>query len=347
MNHAACLYEDSDPNTDSEPEDSTPSSTLDSSPRFTMKESVDNILSLTVAQNNWTQEICLLEDTNSKLKVDLSPAIMNEPSPHTPKTATNQPSKYPRYCHYRFPTRFRGHDSWPDLMELLVSQSTCPGCSLVSNGGGSAHQHTYRLYCPHYLVVGNNSQNYTDGKLAMDDIKKETVVRVKSKGDKTPGILAMHNKTDRGKIPPTENCIDLDATPLNKRTVSQRASSKENRCRMHLVINRSQKDDYFYLSSYSTLEHSGHPFIPPSALSSSKKDLDSLESKLVHLLYDERVSPTQIARFLNGLKGEDKTCFLPKTIYNMNNKTQKLLSLSQGITSKMTDAEVTLKKLEV
>ena len=92
MNHAACLYEDSDPNTDSEPEDSTPSSTLDSSPRFTMKESVDNILSLTVAQNNWTQEICLLEDTNSKLKVDLSPAIMNEPSPHTPKTATNQPS---------------------------------------------------------------------------------------------------------------------------------------------------------------------------------------------------------------------------------------------------------------
>ena len=135
MNHAACLYKDSNPDTDSDPEDATPSSTLDTSQRFTMKESVDNILSLTLAQNNWTQEICLLEDTASQIKVDLSPAIMKEPSPHTPKTASNQPSQYPRYCHYRFPTRFRGHDSWPDLMELLVSQSTCPGCSLVSNGG--------------------------------------------------------------------------------------------------------------------------------------------------------------------------------------------------------------------
>ena len=174
-----------------------------------MKGSVDNILSLTVAQNNWTQEICLLEDTTSQLKVDLSPVIMNEPSPHTPKTATNQSSQYPRYCHYCFPMRFCGHDSWPDLMELLVSQSTCPGCSLVSNGDESADQHTYRLYCPHYLVMGNNSKNYTDEKLAMDDIKKETDVRVKSKGDKTPGILAMHNKIVRGKFHPLRSLLIL------------------------------------------------------------------------------------------------------------------------------------------
>ena len=346
MNHAAPLYEDSESSSDSEDENVTHPSNLDTSSRFTIKDSVDNILSLTAAHNTWIQEICILEDTASQNKVDLSPAISKQPPPQTPETASNQPSQYPRYCHYRFPTRFRGHEAWPDLMELIVSQNTCPGCSLVSNGGGSADQHTYQLYCPHYLVMDNNSNHYTDGKLAMDDIKRETVVRVKTKGDKTPGILAMHNKTDRGEIPPIEKSIDLDAPSLNKRTVSRRASSKEKRCRMHLVINRSMLDDYFYLSSYSTIEHSGHPFIPPSALSSSKKDLDSFESKLVQLLYDERVSPTQIARFLNSLKGDDKTCFLPKTIYNMNNKTQKLLSLSQGITSVMSDADVTLKKLE-
>ena len=61
MNHAACLYKDSGSNSDSEPEHARHSSNLDTSQRFTMKDSVDNILLLTVAHNTCIQEICILD----------------------------------------------------------------------------------------------------------------------------------------------------------------------------------------------------------------------------------------------------------------------------------------------
>ena len=47
------------------------------------------------------------------------------------------------------------------------------------------------------------------------------------------------------------------------------------------------------------------------------------------------------------MKGIEYGSFLPKTIYNMNTKSRKMFDLAKGITSKMTDAEKTLKQLEL
>ena len=49
---------------------------------------------------------------------------------------------------------------------------------------------------------------------------------------------------------------------------------------------------------------------------------------------------------MTSLKGKENDQFLPKTIYNMNKKSEKMLDLAMGITSNISDAERTLLKLE-
>ena len=54
-----------------------------------------------------------------------------------------------------------------------------------------------------------------------------------------------------------------------------------------------------------------------------------------------------LSRVFEQLKGKNVGEFTPTTIYSVHVKTQKTLDLAQGITSDMSDIEVTLKKLEI
>ena len=54
-----------------------------------------------------------------------------------------------------------------------------------------------------------------------------------------------------------------------------------------------------------------------------------------------------LSRVFEQLKGKNIGEFTPTTIYSVHVKTQKTLDLAQGITSDMSDIEVTLKKLEI
>mgnify|MGYP000630621046 CR=1 FL=1 len=116
------------------------------------------------------------------------------------------------------------------------------------------------------MTIADNEDKYEPGKFAMSDIKPETILRTKTKGNKDIDILAMHSKSTKKQMKAKEHVINLDATPKNKRTATTRSESKESRCRMHLLINRNRDDQYYYLSRNSTLEHTGHPFIPPQSL---------------------------------------------------------------------------------
>ena len=86
---------------------------------------------------------------------------------------------------------------------------------------------------------------------------------------------------------------------------------------------------------------------PTQVVEKNEKDLSEVELRYLDFLYEERVSPSQISRILTKMKGIEYGSFLPKTIYNMNTKSWKMFDLAKGITSKMTDAEKTLKQLEL
>jgi hypothetical protein len=50
---------------------------------------------------------------------------------------------------------------------------------------------------------------------------------------------------------------------------------------------------------------------------------------------------------MNTVREEDKGTLLPKTIFNINEKCRRLIDLANGILPTCTDAEKTLKLLEL
>ena len=161
-----------------------------------MEDNIQAILNLAKENNTWKQCVYIQESENSD-PIDVTSAIGDKNKVCTPEGATDQPPKYPHHCHYRFPTTYRHHDSWPQLLSLIQSQYTCPGCKLVANGkqggtkdkdnkmnGSNTKGRTFQLYCSHYLVAKDNSDKFESGNYAMSNIVEETIVTKKSK----PGL---------------------------------------------------------------------------------------------------------------------------------------------------------------
>ena len=54
-----------------------------------------------------------------------------------------------------------------------------------------------------------------------------------------------------------------------------------------------------------------------------------------------------IGKIMEHIKGPGFGSFVPKTIYNTNQKSAKMLEIAQGLCDNMTDAEKSLALLEV
>jgi hypothetical protein len=67
----------------------------------------------------------------------------------------------------------------------------------------------------------------------------------------------------------------------------------------------------------------------------------------VNRLYDHRVGPSIIASIIEEKHGTENGTFLPKTIFNINEKSQNLIHNAQGIKASWTDAEKLIRILEM
>ena len=54
-----------------------------------------------------------------------------------------------------------------------------------------------------------------------------------------------------------------------------------------------------------------------------------------------------IGKIMQSTKGKKFGNFIPKSIYRANVKTENMLNLAQGITADMSDAQKTLKRLDL
>jgi hypothetical protein len=59
----------------------------------------------------------------------------------------------------------------------------------------------------------------------------------------------------------------------------------------------------------------------------------------VNVPYDVNVPPSTISKIMSIICGDDKGAFLPKTIFNITEKSKSLLSMENGILQSMTEAE--------
>ncbi len=64
-------------------------------------------------------------------------------------------------------------------------------------------------------------------------------------------------------------------------------------------------------------------------------------------MYDHNVPPSVIADVINERNGSDSGAFLPKTIFNINEKCRNLINIVQGIKLSWTDAEKIIRLLEI
>jgi hypothetical protein len=63
-------------------------------------------------------------------------------------------------------------------------------------------------------------------------------------------------------------------------------------------------------------------------------------------MYKHNIGPSAIREILKDINGCDDGMYLPKTLFNANERSLDLLSLAQGILKEDTDAEKLIKMLE-
>jgi hypothetical protein len=106
--------------------------------------------------------------------------------------------------------------------------------------------------------------------------------------------------------------------------------------------------NHWYLHSFgSSLDHKHHPKLDVATNTLSEKDLSDAELKLTNLLYNVNVPPSTIAKVLTTLRDDDVGTFLPKTLFNINEKCQYLIDVANRILPTCSDAEKTLILLQM
>jgi len=136
-------------------------------------------------------------------------------------------------------------------------------------------------------------------------------------------------------------------SPVNaRRCVSQRAPCYDEQCPMRLILFLTNNNQW-YLHTSSCLSHRHHPHLGEHAILLSQKDLSDKEQKLINVLIDQNVAPSKISKIVSTLKDDDMGTFLPKTIFNINEKCRSLIDIANGILPSCTDAEKTLHYLKL
>ena len=106
--------------------------------------------------------------------------------------------------------------------------------------------------------------------------------------------------------------------------------------------------NHWYLQSHgSCLDHKHHPKLDVKAVTLSEKDMSHNELKLTTLLYDVNVPLSTIAKVLTTIRDDDVGTFLPKTVFNINEKCRSLINVANGILPTCSDAEKTLILLQM
>ncbi len=93
------------------------------------------------------------------------------------------------------------------------------------------------------------------------------------------------------------------------------------------------------------MDHLNHPPLEEQATLLSQKG--PKDKQLINILCDANVPPSKISKIMTSIREDDKGTLLPKTIFNINEKCRQLIDLANGILPTCSDAEKTLKLLQL
>ena len=132
-----------------------------------------------------------------------------------------------------------------------------------------------------------------------------------------------------------------------RRTVTNRALTSDEECPMKFRVYLNGSNHWFLQSQGSCLDQKYHPKLNVSAFSLSEKDMTNDEQRQTALLYDVNVPPSTISKILSSIRNDDVSTFLPKTVFNINEKCRSLVDVANRILPTCSDAEKTLISLQL
>ena len=160
------------------------------------------------------------------------------------------------------------------------------------------------------------------------------------------GTDAMASKNSQRRLIKNNKQRPRDPNVLDvRRTVSTRSPSSDLKCPMQIIIFLGQ-DDCFHLSTKSCLDHFHHPALKADAILRGHKDMEQSDLDLLSLLFSINATGVQISQIMQSLKGPEAGTYLPKRMYDMNQKTEQLQDLALGLIPGCSDAQKTIAKLE-
>jgi hypothetical protein len=141
------------------------------------------------------------------------------------------------------------------------------------------------------------------------------------------------------KISKEENHSEKACQANARRSVTKQAPTCEEECPMKFCVYLNGSNQWYLQSHGSCLDHKHHPKLDVKAVTLTEKDMSHDELKLTTLLYDLNVPLSTIAKVLTTMQDDDVGTFLPKTVFNINEKCQSLIDVANGILPTCSDAE--------
>ncbi len=144
-------------------------------------------------------------------------------------------------------------------------------------------------------------------------------------GTNVKGINTLFCKTLKQKI-----CVESSQstssgitckTPNNRHTNTILSLSLPSLCQMNLW-HFPHRNRFWYFTSLSSFQHSGHPHLLSSAKPFSISNVNTQNSAFYYSLYNGGVAPGQASNFMTPICGKGTLgTLLSKTILNINAKT--------------------------
>ena len=326
--------------------------------RTTMDCSTTDVLIRSADNNNeWNQQLFIIH--NDKW-LDISCAAMGKSST-TPLGAPDQPAKYPYGSVYRLDTKFKGIEKCEEVIRLLRLLDVHPGCAVTIRNTdqrySSTRLGTWSLYCSQYRTPPHNTNNkvFDEGNFAQSKVKAPTTKHTNTAGTTNKNVVGMFNKTNRQHVASLNDqpsqCLNHDhqldnddATQIKQRCTHSKFV--DGSCAMKITVFLNTKDEYYYLSTSSTLVHTYHAKLPLKAIPQNGAMLSEKELELLNNLFQCRLPRSQVANVLETVVGKESTHIDPMTVYNLRNKSLNLINKKSGYTGDLTDPSKTLKKLK-
>ena len=307
--------------------------------------------------NEWHQQLFIIH--NDKW-LDITSAALGKSST-TPIGAPDQPTKYPYGSVYRLDTKFKGMDKKEDVIRMLRLLEVHPGCAVTIRTTDTKYTSTrlgtWTLSCSQYRKPPKHQaadKEFKDDNYAQTKVNLPTTKRTKTEGTTNKGIVHMLSKTKRKHAaslfeehpicPVDHHHIGDDAKPKVKRCTSSKFG--DGSCQMKIIVFCNMKDEYFYISTSSSIVHSTHAKLPLKAIPRNGDLLTEKELELVNNLFKCRLKRSEVANVLETQLGKENTTIDPMTLYNIRRKSQNLLDKKSGYTGDLTDPSKTLKKLK-